>query len=157
MQENKEAFQENLAAVRFTDAERAAFEGLPQPLMVLAMTEEWCGDSVANLPIVIALARETGALDLRILPRAGNEDITDRYTLGDGRNHIPTYIALDGDLNEVGHFIKRTPAITDELNVFRREWFAARPESGNAETPISELSPEARAAYLPAMRAFRTG
>jgi Thioredoxin len=155
MGENRELFLANLAAVRFTDDERGAFAGLPGPLTVLVLTEDWCGDSLANLPLVIALARETGALELRILKREGNEDITDNYRLADGRNHIPTYIALDGGLNEVGHFIERAPAITEKLTAFRLGWFAAHPELGSAETPISELSAEARAAYLPAMRAFR--
>jgi hypothetical protein len=155
MQQNRELFEANLAAVRLTDEERAPFARLPSPLTVLVLTEDWCGDSAANLPMVVALAQQTGGLDVRILKREGNEDITDNYTLADGRNHIPTYIALDGDLNEVAHFIERPAAITEKQAVFRAEWFAANPHLGSAETPIGELSPEAREQFMPAMRAFR--
>ncbi|MGH2583280.1 MAG: thioredoxin family protein [Dehalococcoidia bacterium] len=155
MQENRALFEANLAAVRLTDEERAPFARLPSPLTVLVLTEDWCGDSAANLPIVMALAQETGKLEVRILKREGNEDITDNYTVADGRNHIPTYIVLADDLNEVGHFIERPAAITEKLGVFRSEWFAARPHLGSAETPIGELSAEAREQFLPAMRAFR--
>jgi len=155
MQENRALFEANLAAVRLTEEERAPFVGLASPVTVLVFTEDWCGDSHANLPMVIALGRETGGLDVRILKREGNEEITDNYKLADGRNHIPTYIALDGDLNEVDHFIERPAAITEKLGVFRAEWFAANPHLGSAETPIGELSPEAREQFLPAMRAFR--
>lgn len=153
--ENQEPFLANLAAVQFTEEERGAFAEVPEPLTVLVLTEDWCGDSLANLPVVVALARETGALELRILKREGNEDIADNYTLADGRNHIPTYIALDGGLNEVGRFIERAEAIAEKLTAFRRGWFAAHPALGSAEMPISELSAETRAAYLPAMRSFR--
>ena len=102
MRESRELFEANLAAARFTAEERAPFEALDRPLTVLVLTEDWCGDSNANLPMVVALARQTGGLDLRILTREGNEDIADRYQLADGRNHIPTYIVLDEELGEIG-------------------------------------------------------
>src|SRR5215217_5730815 len=127
MRENRELFEANLAAARFTAEERAPFEALPRPLTVLVLTEDWCGDSNANLPMVVALARQTGKLDLRILTREGNEDIADRYQLADGRNHIPTYIVLDEELGEIGHFIERPAALTEKLGEFRRDWFAAHP------------------------------
>lgn len=155
MQENQELFRANLAGARFTAEERAPFERLPAPLTVLVLTEDWCGDAAANLPVVVALAQQTGGLDVRILKREDNEAIAERYLLEDGRNHIPTYIVLDESLNEIGHLIERPAAVTEQLTAFRREWFAAHPEHGSAETPIGELSPEARELFLPAYRAVR--
>ncbi len=156
MGENRGLFLANLAAVRLTAPERAPFERLPAPLTVLVLTEDWCGDSAANLPIVVALAWQTGGLDVRILKREGNEDIAGRYLLDDGRNHIPTYVVLDERMEEVGHLIERPAAVGEVMQRFRTEWFAAHPDLGSAETPIGELSPEAREQFLPAMRAHRT-
>jgi hypothetical protein len=157
MNTNQDLFAANRAATRLTAEEQTYFASLPAPLTVLVLTEDWCGDSAANLPIVSALARETGKLDLRILKREGNEDITDRYQLADGRNHIPTYIALDNHLNEIGHFIERPEAVTAQMQPFKAAWFAEHPEFGTAETSIGDLSPEARERYLADLRVFRAG
>jgi hypothetical protein len=141
--------------VRLTDAERAFFAGLPAKLGVLVLTEDWCGDSAANLPIVVALGRETGKLDVRILRRAGNEDVAERYTLADGRNHIPTYIVYDAARNELGHLIERPAAINDDVNGFKAAWFGRHPELGDASTAISALSPEQREQFRADQHAFR--
>jgi hypothetical protein len=157
MNANQELFAANRAATRLTSEERSFFSSLPAPLTVLVLTEDWCGDSAANLPIVSALAKETGKLDLRILKREGNEDITDNYQLADGRNHIPTYIVLDNHLNEIGHVIERPAAVTERMQPFKESWFAQHPNLGTAETSIAELSPEARERYLADLRHFRAG
>lgn len=155
IREKRALLEANLAAVRLTPEERAPFERLPRPVTVLVLTEDWCGDSVANLPIVIALARETGGLDLRILKREGNDDIAGRYLLADGRNHIPTYIILDERLEEIGHVIERPDAITDQLRPFKSAWFAERPHLGSADTAIADLPADAREEYLAALRTVR--
>jgi hypothetical protein len=157
MTTNREVVEANLAAAALTDAERARFARLPAPLTVLVLTEDWCGDSTANLPIVMRLARETGSFDLRILQRDEHKQIAERYLLDDGRNHIPTYIVLDQDLNELGHFIERPAAITEKLHEFAVAWFGRHPDLGSADTPIGELAPEVKARYLVERRAFRSG
>jgi hypothetical protein len=155
MKENRAVFEENLAAVRLTDEERAFFAELPEKFGVLVLTEDWCGDSAANLPIVVALARETGKLDVRILRREGNEDIANRYKLADGRNHIPTYIVHDAELNEVGHAIERPAEINDDVSGFKLHWFGDHPGWGDSATSISTLEPEQRQQFGIDQRAFR--
>jgi hypothetical protein len=155
IQQNRTLFEANLAAVRLTPEERAPFERLPRPLTVLVLTEDWCGDSVANLPIVIALARETGGLDVRILKREANEDIAGRYLLADGRNHIPTYVVLDERLEEIGHVIERPEAVSEAMRPFKSAWFAERPHLGSADTAVADLPAEAREEYLAALRQVR--
>jgi Thioredoxin len=155
MNTNRDVVEANLAAATLTDAERARFARLPEPLTVLVLTEDWCGDSAANLPVVMRLAHETEKLDLRILRREGHEPIAGLYLLEDGRNHIPTYIVLDRDLNELGHFIERPAAITAKLNEFAGAWFAEHPDLGSADTPIGELPPAVKERYLAERRAFR--
>jgi hypothetical protein len=155
MSENRELFESNLAAVRLTEEERAFFDALPARLEVLVLTEDWCGDSAANLPIVVGLARQTGKLNLRILRREGNDDIAGHYLLPDGRNHIPTFIVHNAQLNETGNLIERTSGITEKLDAFKSSWFAAHPELGDASTPISALAPEMKQQFRADQRAFR--
>lgn len=155
MREQQDLFEQNCAATRLTEEERTFFRALPAPLTVLVLTEDWCGDSAANLPIVVALAAETSKLDLRILTRTGNEEIADRYRLADGRNHIPTYIVLDAHLNEIGHLIERPAAVTAQTEAFKVAWFAERPALGSADAALGELEPEVRARYLDAAREHR--
>jgi hypothetical protein len=157
MDTNRELFEENAAATVLTAGERGFFAALPAPLDVLVLTEDWCGDSAANLPIVARLAQETGGLTLHILRREGNEDISDRYQLDDGRNHIPTYIVLDAELNEIGHFIERPAAVTEKLDAFKASWFAEHPELGDGSVSIRDMEPEVRERYLTDQRAYRRG
>lgn len=156
MRENRALFEANLDAAAFTAAERAPFLALERPLTVLVLTEDWCGDSAANLPMVVRLARDTGGFTVRLLTRAGNEDLADQYKLADDRNHVPTYIVLDERLEEIGHLIERPAAVTQRVAAFRSAWFAANPQVGDAATAVADLPPEARERYLRDLRAFRT-
>jgi hypothetical protein len=155
MASNRALFEENLAATRITREEHAFFAAMPAPLGVLVLTEDWCGDSAANLPIVVRLARDTGGLTVRILRREGNEDIAGRYLLDDGRNHIPTYIVHDEALNELGHIIERPAAVTEKINAFRAGWHARHPGLGDAATAIAELEPEVRERFLADLKDYR--
>jgi len=154
MNDNRALFEANLAAATFSADELAAFAALPAPVDVLAFTEDWCGDSAANLPMVVKLANDTQRLTLRILRREGNEDITNHYLFEDGRNHIPTYLFLDAEGNVTGHFIERPAAITERLNAFRAAWSAAHPEIDPART-LFEQDPPVRERFVVDMKAFR--
>src|ERR1700758_3385778 len=70
MTRNKEQFEQNEKDLQLSAADLGAFTGLPQTLNVLALAEDWCGDVVANLPILGRLAQASdGKLNLRVLLR----------------------------------------------------------------------------------------
>ena len=146
MEQNREQFEANLAATRLTDEERAFFTGLPSRLNVLVLSENWCPDCTTNVPVIVRLAQETGGLTVRLLKRDGNEDIANEYTLADGRNHIPTYIILDENLHELGHFLERPQAVTERLAAARAGWYAAHPGLDPA-APLSEVPEDLRAEF----------
>lgn len=146
MEQNREQFEANLAAMQITDEERAFFKGLSSPLNVLVLSENWCPDCTTNVPIIVRLAEETGGLNVRLLKRDGNEAIANQYTLADGRNHIPTYIILDEKLHELGHFLERPEAVTERLAEVRASWYAAHPAI-DAAAPLSEAPEELRAQF----------
>jgi hypothetical protein len=68
---------------------------------LLALNEDWCGDSVNILPYVAKLADASDNLSFRIVRRDENLDIMDRHLTGTSRS-IPVLILLNEDFNECG-------------------------------------------------------
>jgi hypothetical protein len=68
---------------------------------LLALNEDWCGDSVNILPYVAKLADAVPGFDLRIVRRDENLDIMDAHLTGTSRS-IPIIILLDESFSECG-------------------------------------------------------
>jgi hypothetical protein len=68
---------------------------------LLVLSEDWCGDAVNAVPIVARLAETAPNLDLRILRRDENLDLTDAHRTS-GTRSIPVVIALDDRFREHG-------------------------------------------------------
>src|SRR2546422_3621290 len=62
-----------------SEADVAAFRTLSSTVSVAVLTEDWCSDAVATLPLLVALAERTGKLDARIFYRDGNLDLMDAH------------------------------------------------------------------------------
>lgn len=67
----------------------------------VVLTEHWCGDAAANLPIIDKLAEQNNRIRLCILLRDDNPEIMDKY-LTNGSKSIPILVIMDRDLNEIG-------------------------------------------------------
>ena len=65
MTRNQERFTQNEERVVLDPETVRTFKSLPQKLRALVLAEDWCGDVVANLPILGKLAKELPALDVR--------------------------------------------------------------------------------------------
>ena len=52
MTRNQDRFQANERALVLTPEQLAPFRALPKPVDVLVLAEDWCGDVIANLPIL---------------------------------------------------------------------------------------------------------
>ena len=61
MTRNQDQFEQNEAGLALSAEDVEAFRALPRPLHVLALAEDWCGDVIANLPILGRIANESGA------------------------------------------------------------------------------------------------
>lgn len=67
----------------------------------MMLTEDWCGDSAQNLPIIVKIAECNPLIELRIILRDDNPDIMDLY-LTDGKTRsIPKLVAFDESGNEL--------------------------------------------------------
>jgi hypothetical protein len=155
MTRNRERLEENERRLRLEPKDVDAFRRLPRPVKVVALAEDWCGDVIANLPVLGRLARESGKLDVRIFLRDQNDDIMQRYLNQGQFKSIPVFVFFDEGFRELGHWIERPAAVTALRAKKRAEIFAAHPEFGSPEAPPDQLPEEVRARLGEEMQRIR--
>ena len=144
MTRNRERIEANEARLTLSADDLAAFRG-SRPLHVMALAADWCGDVIANLPVLARIAKESGTLDLRVFERDQNADLMDQYLNQGAHKSIPVFAFFDQDWNEVGVFIERPDGVTELRARKRREVFAAHPEFGSPDAPVDQLPEDVRA------------
>ena len=152
MTRNRERFEANERSVVIGADDRAAFAG--KPLKVLVLAEDWCGDVVANLPVLGRLARETGTLDLRVFLRDQNDDLMAQYLNGEFKS-IPVFAFFDERFREIGRFIERPATVTELRRKRRAEIYASDPAFGSPDAPPDALPEDVRARLAAALQKVR--
>jgi hypothetical protein len=155
MTRNQERFVANEQQLALDSADLAAFKDLPQPLNVLAIAEDWCGDVINNLPILGRLAAESGKLNLRVFLRDQNTDLIDQYLKEGKFRSIPVFVFFDSQFREIGHFIERPESVTERMAQRRMEMYTRHPEFGSPDASITELPEGIRNALAEETAAWR--
>jgi hypothetical protein len=158
MTRNREQVEQNEKDLELKSDDVEALRGLPQPVNVMALAEDWCGDVVANLPVLGKLAEASGGkLNVRIHLRdqEPGSQIMDQYLNKGQFKSIPTLIFLDGDFNELGVWVERPDSVTKLREEKRQAMYAAHPEWGDPSTPIAELPEDIRTQVQQASAALR--
>jgi len=155
MTRNQERFADNERQLELDPADLAVFKNLPHPLNVLVLAEDWCGDVIANLPILGRLAAESGKLQLRIFLRDQNLDLMDQYLKEGQFRSIPVFAFFDEQFQEIGHFSERPASVTERNAQYQRELYAEHPEFGSPDASISQLPEAVRAQIMEATAAWR--
>jgi len=91
----------------------------------LVITEPWCGDSLAILPVLLKLVEQVGSGEIRIVLRDQNLELMDRYLTRGGRA-IPIVIFLDEACEELFHWGPRPAAAQAIFEEQREEIKAGR-------------------------------
>jgi hypothetical protein len=158
MTRNREQVEQNEKELEIKPEDLQAFKSLPRALNVMALAEDWCGDVVANLPILGRLAAESGKLNVRVHLRDQEPGsvIMDQYLNRGEFKSIPTFIFLDDDFNEVGVWIERPDSVTKLREEKRLELYRQNPEWGDPSKPIAELPEDVRTKVQQATGAMRT-
>jgi gas vesicle protein len=147
MTRNKEQVEQNEKDLQLNADDVKAIQNLPGRLNVLALAEDWCGDVVANLPVLGKLAQESnGKLKVRVLLRdqdPGAKVMDEHLNKGQYKS-IPTVIFLDGDFNEVGVWVERPESVTKLREEKRLELYKQNPEWGDPSKPIAEVPEDVR-------------
>lgn len=155
MTRNRERLEANERDVVLDPEDLAAFRSLPRPLHVLVLAEEWCGDVIANLPVLARLAHESGQLDVRLFLRDKNKDLMARYLKAGTFESIPVFAFFDDDFNEIGVFTERPASVSARRAEKIAEIYARNPEFGSPDDPIERLPEETRRGLQQAFVAMR--
>jgi hypothetical protein len=159
MTRNREQVDQNEQDLQLKPEDVQAIRDLPRPVNVLALAEDWCGDVIANLPVLGKLAAESnGKLNVRVLLRdqePGSKVMDEHLNQGQYKS-IPTVVFLDGEFNEVGVWIERPASVTKAREEKRLAQYAQHPEWGDPSKPIAELPEEIRTQVQQGAAALRT-
>lgn len=132
---------------------REAIASVAAPQLWMVLTEQWCGDSAYNLPVIADAAALSAEVRLRILLRDANLDIMDQY-LTDGSRSIPKLVAFSQEGEELFHWgprpagavrlreeLKASGASSAEMTKALLDWYA---NGGwqNVEAELVELLAE---------------
>jgi Thioredoxin len=121
--------------------------GQKQPVRATVTTEDWCGDSALNIPILADLFGRAG-IELRIFRGSETPELKEKYE-SEGVDHIPVLSLWDGDNREIGRWIEAPAAIVP----MKDEWKAARPEFMTLYAQ-KETDPEAAGKFAKMYREF---
>jgi hypothetical protein len=145
MTRNQERFAQNEDRVALDPETVRVFKGLPKGLRVLVLAEDWCGDVVANLPVLGKLAKAVPTLDVRVFYRDQNLDLMERWLNQGKYQSIPVFVFFDENFRELGHWIERPASVTERRAAERKRIYAAHPEFGAPDAPVDQLPEDVRA------------
>lgn len=155
MTRNQDRFAENERRVVLDPETVKKFKSLPRRLRVLVLAEDWCGDVVANLPILGRLAKEVPTLDVRVFYRDENLDLMERWLNQGKYQSIPVLVFFDQEFRELGHWIERPASVTARRAQERKKIFAAHPEFGSPDAPVDQLPEDVRGQLQAALQKMR--
>ena len=157
MTRNREQLEQNERDLQLSAEDLRGLKSIPKPVHVIALAEDWCGDVIANLPILGRLANESGKLNLRIHLRdqdPGSQIMDEHLNKGQFKS-IPTVIFLDENFNELGVWVERPESVTKLREERRQKLYADNPRWGDPSTPIAELPEDVRGEVQAATAAMR--
>ena len=157
MTRNRDRLEDNEQAVHLRPEDTAFFANLTEPINALVLVEDWCGDVINNVPVVVKVAEATGKLNLRFFLRDQNLDIMDQHLNRGSFRSIPTIVFFDQNFRELGHWIERPAIVTEWREGMLTELYATAPElAGIARTASpAQLSDAARTRLMQANAEFR--
>ncbi|GIO24932.1 thioredoxin family protein [Oceanobacillus sp. J11TS1] len=92
-------------------ADESFFEEIKNKnLRAIVLTEDWCGDAMLNLPILLKIS-EAANMPVRALLRDDNLELMDQYLTNGTARSIPIIIFIDIEGNEVAKWGPRAASI----------------------------------------------
>ncbi|WP_414042377.1 thioredoxin family protein [Macrococcus animalis] len=88
-------------------------------LKAIAITEDWCGDAMMNLPVLMKIA-EVAEFPISVIMRDSNLELMDQY-LTNGARSIPIFIFLDQDNTEFAVWGPRAQTIQEYVVDIRKD------------------------------------
>lgn len=156
MNRNRDVFEDNMQVASIRDEDRNYFKNLPDLLNVLVITEDWCTDALAEVPVLARIAEETGKLNIKIFLRDQNLDIADQY-LKDGKyRSVPVFVFFDSNMNQLTYFIERSKQASEEMNAVMTKLAEEHPEIPDLRKSFGDQGDEAKALTSATLKELRT-
>jgi hypothetical protein len=109
-EQHRDLWQTTRRLAHLTDAQRDAAVALSTACRLLVLLEDWCGDAIHTVPVVLRLVEANPLLALRVLRRDEHDDLMDRHLTGTARA-IPVIMAFDATGHERGWWGPRPTAL----------------------------------------------
>jgi hypothetical protein len=112
---NKDTFVKFLGEIKVKPEDKKALEALGKKLKCMIITEDWCGDALYNVPVLLKLIEGNPNIETRVFLRDKNPDLMDQYLNKGMFRSIPVFAFFDENMIEVAHLLERPPKVTEEL------------------------------------------
>lgn len=112
---NKDTFVKFLGEISVKPEDKKALEVLGKKLKCMIITEDWCGDALYNVPVLLKLVEGNPNIETRIFLRDKNPDLMDQYLNKGMFRSIPVFAFFDENMAEVARLLERPPKVTEEL------------------------------------------
>lgn len=99
-----------------------------EKLRVIVITEDWCGDAMLNVPILLKIAEKSG-LEVKMLLRDQHLELMDQYLTNGTSRAIPIFIFIDQEGNERAVWGPRAATIQRYVDEQRAQLPAKEDES----------------------------
>ncbi|MGA7731405.1 MAG: thioredoxin family protein [Chloroflexia bacterium] len=156
MKENRDKFEENLRNVELRGEDEARLAEANEPLRVVVIAEDWCGDVLRYLPVLVKMAEKAGRWEARVFYRDANPDLMERWLKDGTHRAIPVLAFFDEDWNEIGYYQEKPALVYSEEAAAMAEFARLHPDLPDAGLPYNEMSQETKDLYAPFMREFRS-
>lgn len=112
---NKDTFVKFLGEIKVKPEDKKALEALGKKLKCMIITEDWCGDALYNVPVLLKLIEGNPNIETRVFLRDKNPDLMDQYLNKSMFRSIPVFAFFDENMSEIARLLERPPKVTEEL------------------------------------------
>ncbi|MFA1714606.1 thioredoxin family protein [Peribacillus frigoritolerans] len=129
--------KENLHSIKESFSVSAEDQGFfdeikTKELRVIVITEDWCGDAMMNIPILLNIA-EAANIETRMVLRDQNLELMDQYLSNGTARSIPIFIFIDKNGEERAVWGPRAPKVQEYVMELRSDLPAKDDERFEAE------------------------
>jgi Thioredoxin len=156
MKENRDKLEENLRNVELRDEAEAGLAEVNRPVRVVVIAEDWCGDVLRYLPVLVKMAQRADRWEVRVFYRDANPDLIERWLKDGTHRAIPVVAFFDEDWNELGYYQEKPATVDVEEAAAIAEFARLHSDLPDALLPYKEMSQDAKDLYAPFMREFRS-
>lgn len=120
MDKFQKEMQQRVNDLRVTSAEFKKLKGFHQVRKILVVTEDWCMDSLMNVPIIAKIAEASPNIEMKLIYRSEYPELR-QYFSEQGYNKIPLCWVMQEDLSFCGVWVERPQSANRMLDEWKKE------------------------------------